>query len=42
MEVAIAGGSGFIGNKLTHLLISDGHEVVILTRQDKQALKTIS
>ncbi|MBM7608527.1 uncharacterized protein (TIGR01777 family) [Lysinibacillus composti] len=33
MKIVLAGGSGFIGKKLTDLLITKGHEVVILTRK---------
>ncbi|WP_061575429.1 TIGR01777 family oxidoreductase [Heyndrickxia coagulans] len=36
MKIVIAGGSGFIGRKLTDRLLCEGHEVVILTRKDKQ------
>ncbi|MBT2655639.1 TIGR01777 family oxidoreductase [Bacillus sp. ISL-18] len=32
MKFVIAGGSGFIGQKLTNFLLEKGHEVVILTR----------
>ncbi|MDQ0208269.1 TIGR01777 family oxidoreductase [Alkalicoccobacillus murimartini] len=32
MKIAITGGSGFIGQKLTSQLASSGHEVFILTR----------
>lgn len=32
MKIVVAGGSGFVGKKLTTLLHNDGHEVVILTR----------
>lgn len=32
MKVVIAGGTGLIGTALTRSLLSDGHEVVILTR----------
>ena len=36
MKVAITGGSGFIGQELTRLLLQNGHEVYILTRSQKQ------
>ncbi|WHY83860.1 TIGR01777 family oxidoreductase [Neobacillus novalis] len=36
MRVVIAGGSGFIGQKLTDMLLSAGHQIVILTRKDMQ------
>ena len=32
MKIAITGGSGFIGQKLTAQLTSAGHDVLILTR----------
>lgn len=35
MKIVIAGGSGFIGKRLTRFLIKEGHEVVILTRWSK-------
>lgn len=34
MKIVIAGGSGFIGRKLTDILLSKGHQVVILTRKN--------
>lgn len=37
MKVLIAGGSGFIGRHLSSRLVSDGHEVVVLTRQQQTA-----
>ncbi|MFJ5714728.1 TIGR01777 family oxidoreductase [Neobacillus sp. NPDC093127] len=36
MKIVIAGGSGFIGQKLTDILHEAGHQIVILTRKDKQ------
>lgn len=36
MKIVLAGGSGFIGQKLTDILLGKGHEIVILTRNDKQ------
>ena len=35
MKVVIAGGSGFIGRKVTELLVNEGHEVIILSRKDQ-------
>ena len=37
MKVVIAGGSGFIGQKLMEILHGEGHEMIILTRKTKQA-----
>lgn len=34
MKVLIAGGTGFIGQKLTEQLMAEGHEVVILSRKN--------
>ena len=36
MKIVIAGGSGFIGQKLTELLLEEGHEIVILSRKRKK------
>jgi len=33
MRIVIAGGTGLIGRKVTEVLLEEGHEVVILTRQ---------
>ncbi|MEH7111330.1 TIGR01777 family oxidoreductase [Neobacillus niacini] len=37
MKVVIAGGSGFIGQKLMDLLLAAGHSIVILTRKEKKS-----
>jgi uncharacterized protein len=37
MKIVIAGGSGFIGQTLTQLLLAEGHSVVILTRKDRKS-----
>jgi len=42
LKVVIAGGSGFIGRKLTDVLISENHEVIILTRQHKKPKGNVS
>lgn len=34
MKIAIAGGTGFVGQNLTKLLLTKGHEVFILTRNE--------
>lgn len=41
MKIAIAGGSGFIGSYLTKILLEEGHEILILTRKDKQSKQNI-
>lgn len=35
MRVVIAGGSGFVGQEITALLLKEGHEVVILSRKKR-------
>ncbi|MFS0690298.1 TIGR01777 family oxidoreductase [Sporosarcina sp. 179-K 8C2 HS] len=35
MKVVIAGGSGFIGQHITDLLVKNGHEIIILSRNEK-------
>lgn len=41
MKIIIAGGSGFVGQKLTELLFKKGHDIIILTRKGKQSEGTI-
>ncbi len=33
MKIVIAGGSGFVGQKLTDALLNEGHEIIILSRK---------
>lgn len=42
MKIVIAGGSGFIGQKLTDSLLAEGHQIVILTRKDMQPAETVT
>ena len=42
MKIVIAGGSGFIGQKLTTALLSEGHEIVILSRKSKKGKERLS
>jgi uncharacterized protein (TIGR01777 family) len=41
MRIVITGGSGFIGKKLTDMLLSEGHVVVILTRGDRESSEKV-
>ncbi|MEG0258529.1 MAG: TIGR01777 family oxidoreductase [Lysinibacillus sp.] len=41
MKVVISGGTGFVGQELTKLLISEGHKVVILTRNESKYINDI-
>ncbi|MEH7415525.1 TIGR01777 family oxidoreductase [Neobacillus drentensis] len=42
MKIVIAGGSGFIGQKLTNFLLKKGHEIVILTRTKQMPAEKIT
>lgn len=37
MKIVIAGGTGFIGKKLTDMLLTEGHSIVILTRGNRES-----
>ncbi|MFP7300233.1 TIGR01777 family oxidoreductase [Neobacillus niacini] len=41
MKIVIAGGSGFIGQSLSQLLLTEGHNVVILTRKDRKSSEKV-
>lgn len=42
MKIAIAGGSGFVGQYITDELVREGHEVLILTRKKKPAQPSVT
>ncbi|GAA0302302.1 hypothetical protein GGQ92_002318 [Gracilibacillus halotolerans] len=42
MRIVIAGGSGFIGEKLSNLLVKEGHKVIILTRKERDKSEGIT
>jgi uncharacterized protein len=42
MKIVIAGGSGFIGKKLTKVLVQNGHQILILTRNERPSEGNIS
>lgn len=42
MKIVIAGGSGFIGQKLTTALLNEGHEIFILSRKEKKGKERLS
>ncbi|WP_045516642.1 TIGR01777 family oxidoreductase [Neobacillus niacini] len=42
MKIVIAGGTGFIGQRVTELLLTEGHTVVILTRKETRSSGKVS
>ncbi|MGF1491761.1 MAG: TIGR01777 family oxidoreductase [Microcoleaceae cyanobacterium] len=40
MKIAIAGATGFVGSRLVEKLNSEGHQVLVLTRNPQQAQRT--
>ncbi|MDW0117528.1 TIGR01777 family oxidoreductase [Sporosarcina thermotolerans] len=42
MKIVIAGGTGFIGNKLIDLFLQEGHEVIVLTRKVRPSSNNLS
>ncbi len=42
MNIVIAGGTGFIGQKVTDVLLGKGHKIVILTRKDQPSSGNVS
>lgn len=41
MRIVIAGGSGFIGEKLTSILVKESHEVIILSRREAKVVNGV-
>lgn len=42
MKIVLSGGSGFIGDELVHVLLRQNHEIIVLTRSEKQNTKNVS
>lgn len=42
MKIVIAGGTGFIGRKLTDTLLALGHKLVILTRKERLSTENVT
>ncbi len=42
VRIVIAGGSGFVGQRLTAMLLEQGHEIVILSRKAREAQGKVS
>lgn len=42
MKIVISGGSGFIGKKVTDILLDAGHEIIILTRKKMESKAKIT
>jgi uncharacterized protein (TIGR01777 family) len=41
MRIVVAGGSGFLGRRLTAVWLEDGHDVTVLTRSPDRAVKAV-